>query len=1591
MNANAKKIGGRIFATLLALCMIFTICSSVIEHLSGTIAVSASSGISENAMKLAYNVNITSVTLSYLEGDNWIDITDDNNSSLPANASYQLSVLYHDISIQDLIDADYQIVYDEFPEWFVMSKPGFLLYDNEIAANIELIDGKIVFTFDKNWVDQHSSSNKLGGTFNLFGNIDWRNLPNNSADCRFPGLELDLNFEDDAAQKYGAVDIEKSEPNLVIGSDGKYYLEYEITVTSMETITMPDITVRDMFSNASYISGYAGIDDMAWPPELMPQESSDLDGADPGAFSKDGYSMVWDIGELGAGEVRTLKYYAQISDRYIDQISSNPIENRASVFSGTYQKDTDASGFVPQNSILLQKNAQDVYVDQKGNGYITYTVTVTADENNSFTLSDLVFKDGFPDDLKPYLSGDNGKKITVSVTQQGQTSSYDIDYSNASFELFGVTLAPGEEITIEYTVLVSNIFLYNNGEVELPNTATIGKGDRTLSRSSDVKTLQKINNVRKIYGSAIDSERTIEFGDGDSVYEYNGSAIVPDNDSGFTVPAGSHKYDVVLNESGNWDLSSNFIKDNFTDKEHIEYVGYVQIRLYERSGDGYNGEISNDDLLKELEGSEAVRTIWLNIDEMDEFSFKPSDFGIEGNNTYTYQLTYYAKTKNMDNVGTVQITNEFELWGDTIGDGNGTLYPFPGIKVSVGNVVQGGVKYDADKESWYYEPKDDVYPTEAIGKRGYPKTTWQNDYNNGAVYWIIRLTGDIKEGSATRVDENDPGTTQLHGFVIADDPYGANNTIGSVFRRDAIVGVFCGPKSFDITQYSSYKDFLTAEISEDPEADSRFTKLIGNPGNDKWFSDYFDASKGKAQYQWYANDRDLQGIIFPNGYELGKDKALYIVLRTVPNSLPSGNTAYRSYKNDLKIGLDMDMTKVPTLELVDTAYYTLNVKSTLHKESKGAYVFNETSGVFTKCSVGAVSDWNVNNTVGAAKLSPYGSGTYAAWLLNVNWDGKTSGELYVSDYLPQGMELAYVDVNNFGGSIKSNIIPKTGYIETLQGDPDWQEMTETQKAPWPIASTGIDITTITYYNPKTREIRWRVSDLTAGNSYNQYQINLRIICRVVDPELFLSGEGKTYYNNVAIIDPETLEPLDMDTADVTIIRQISKNLDEATLRDLYQASIRGGSITSKINRLPFKLEINPVGEDMSETDILPALIDELSEGLEVLENTIKVTKADGTPYTAFTYTVEINNGRQVLIIKNLPDNTPMTITYDARINAQPNVPVTVSNKAYWAGNPPPDNPQVKDKEFQYTPNGTVFIQNDISIEITKVDSASHSKRLQGAKFAVYQADGMGNLLGDAIESGTTDSYGNVIFENESTGDARFKFNTIYCIEEESAPYGYKLDTENGANRYYFIIIDANNPINVPDHTIDLGIWYDSPEYSITIENDKGTIGVEKVFQKENGEVYQQVSGRYRFGLYDGSDELLETLTIEYTTDAETGVTTIKYYLDDMPKSSPEFTKFEPAGKYYIYELDHMGKPLKSGDICEIEGITYKVTYGSDGSNEVYAGRTVTIINREFSILTLPASGGIGLQKYYITGAFLILISMMLVAIRFILFKKRKAC
>lgn len=217
-----------------------------------------------------------------------------------------------------------------------------------------------------------------------------------------------LNFEPDAVAKYGQISVEKTcTSSQVISTESGNYLAYTITVTAGED-ECPDVSVVDTIVNSlDCVESYAEIDttvknlaagqDGQKPYETIAADKNhgtvylgNPDSANPvptpGAANitnKPG-SMVWKIGDMAAGEIRTLTYYVKLKDDV--NLRNKEIKNKAAVYSKTYERAYKEASFTPKIAYdMLKSQDGDVVRNRDGTYTIKYRLNFTLKKTQVIT------------------------------------------------------------------------------------------------------------------------------------------------------------------------------------------------------------------------------------------------------------------------------------------------------------------------------------------------------------------------------------------------------------------------------------------------------------------------------------------------------------------------------------------------------------------------------------------------------------------------------------------------------------------------------------------------------------------------------------------------------------------------------------------------------------------------------------------------------------------------------------------------------------------------------------------------------------------------------------------------------------------------------------------------------------------------------------------------------------------------------------------------------------------------------------------------------------------------------------------------------
>ena len=478
----------------------------------------------------------------------------------------------------------------------------------------------------------------------------------------------------------------------------------------------------------------------------------------------------------------------------------------------------------------------------------------------------------------------------------------------------------------------------------------------------------------------------------------------------------------------------------------------------------------------------------------------------------------------------------------------------------------------------------------------------------------------------------------------------------------------------------------------------------------------------------------------------------------------------------------------------------------------------------------------------------------------------------------------------------------------------------------------------------------QLGDFVAKEERDNNSVDVQVVCRVTDSKVLLGAESQTFKNKVTL--KKDGKDIDTATSPETIrLTEANKNIDKK----------QGQSNGQKID---FEINANQLGQTLPTNDgDKLKLVDELGENLQLDTTSIKVFKNDTVQITncETSYT---NNTLEITV----PNNVPIKITYTVTVNAKPKDSVVVSNTAYWKGYSKEGGKTVEES-YSYTVGGGIEALSKVNFKLTKQDQNNLNKVLPGATFDIEKCELNGNVITPTkIATVTTDANG-VITQD-------LDFDTLYKITETKAPDGYVLDNKP---IYILDLKDKEKDTSylekiktlVKDNK--LYVIYKQQNFDIQVQNHKGEITVVKKFINDAaGNSHNPVSGTYKFGLYQDKNDLtnpLQKVSITYNAGA-----------GETQEESAKFINLKLDKTYYVFELDDSDNPITdSSEEVTINKLQYTVEYKNEkgeSTNDATNGQTVTVTNRSRTKI-LPSTGGYGSLLYRISGAVLVLASLII--------------
>lgn len=615
--------------------------------------------------------------------------------------------------------------------------------------------------------------------------------------------------------------------------------------------------------------------------------------------------------------------------------------------------------------------------------------------------------------------------------------------------------------------------------------------------------------------------------------------------------------------------------------------------------------------------------------------------------------------------------------------------------------------------------------------------------------------------------------------------------------------------------------------------------------------------------------------------------------------------------------------------------------------------FEYKNGKYTNISKGKDTD-NPESKIVTKKLN--GDGIYASWAFKVNYGGDLKGDYRVLETIPDGMELSYIRIK-WKGNSANDITSKQ-----LTNPGEWKEMKITADGD---GSTNKGITTYYYVNGKQALIQ--LGAFQGIHARDDYSVDVQVVCRVIDPDVLLGGETKTFTNEVMLQSADGTK--DYVSANASAEISNIKILNKENVHNV------------KSPKIDYTITANEYGQTLlkNTTDKL-TLVDDLDENLVLDPDSIKAKNIKNNSDVPIE--TKYDPEKNILEIQ-IPDGTPVQIQYSCKVKAAPNAEIPlVSNRVYWKNYAQTGGVNNEIKQFSYDLNasGTTETEKHPQLKIIKYDDTL--KRLSGAEFEIHECKLENKEIKHTSKNPITVTSGADGTVTIPTDKFPMDFNTIYEVKETNPVDGYILDDtpyyimrvkkEDSGNDYsdyvkeYIKIAYQNSK---DKHYI---VAYDKDYFLVKIYNAQQGITVKKAFTNNAAETeHNPVSGTYRFGLYDnaeGSGDALEIISIHYDS-KDKDVKSAKF------KNPIDLTK-----DYYVFEIGQNNQPIKAyDDEATINSMQYKVVYknetDSTKTNNVKVGETVTVTNKSRTKI-LPSTGSMGTLIYRLLGATLVVASLI---------------
>lgn len=1480
----------------------------------------------------AHPSNIKNITLSYKDSNgNWVNIDSNGNQTIPGNAKIKLNVDYFNINIDQLInnggEYSYSITY-AIPDLLSNAQTaGIITQDSKEVGRMSVQNGVVSLKLKNEYLKQlkTNENSSLTGDFYVEGDVNLSKLyPDGQVTVTTGDKTYNLNFGPNVFAQYGDLKIEKTLLNnsKVISVNGEDYLSYAIKVTT-GNVGCPDVKVVDTFTNNQDLVTYVGVT----------TNKTDLVG---NPYNQEPYETIVNGKQHGSVYLGTTS-----SDK-----TPIPEENT--------KKDNETGSLV---WAIGDMSANETRI-------LTYFVKLKENEplnkkgaisNNANVYSKTYPRHSSNAPFNPIVSYGMNKKQEGS-TIRNEDGSYTINYK------LDFTLKPNSNYALKDFEIMDYLDYsdhYVNEKIRKYVSYNKDSFKVSVQKSNGTKKdLEK--NEYKLAWAKGDTNYTTEWDD-KSDWNPTRFKITGFDKSPITVDPGDSYYvtysvtvqpeALAVMKSNSVQISNRYLVNASNAKNKNNNWNYLDRVYWDLNVGEYNWDEKTVKepiaASQEIKMSGDVYDDSLKSDTTDKFTVPAGSYPyiVTVNDTQgvwnatEVKMTDTLSSKNMEYVGYAKV-EAFEYNKDS------NEYSLAGTKwVKIDRLNTFALS--PNQIGW--ENKDYkyvfTYYAKPVNLENYSKTQITNTFELNGVVKKGDVPIDIsKIQSSKTVEFSGSYNMNVHKsswYYQEPEPDAQTWKNGALYWVIEVSGT-------SIKEDTVFKDSIVknSDKEEDKLSYLHDDSLVGiykgtSIDNYKTIDDlktsenFTDVrgSFGELKFTGTNGNYDSLEISVKNKIPLNEKEKVFMIVKSEPSVRPTNYRDAFNFSNKVS-------TKDDGINFMDrsTATKTLYCGGDILKELGQTFQYNKESSEIKTI----VADKDVNIPAGSESriykdgLNDTGSGIYASWVFKLNLDGDLSGSYRVLENIPDGMQLAYMRIKWIGAEQKkkSPIVSKS--IGNLNG---WTKKSTT-------ATDDDNESRETIYYVKGNQALIELGDFYPGKVNDLYSVDVQVVCKVTDSNVLLGNKEKEFMNTVVL---QTLDGNDITSASSPVKMKIN-NLDKS-----YIPVTENNKNTNKVN---FTIKTNQLGQQLPNNEESKLkLIDKLSDTLILDTSSIKAVKTG----TEESVTINASLGEDNTLEIELPNGKPITITYTATVNAAPNQTVGFSNEAYWK-NYSSSGQKVEEKNYSYEAGGTVSGAQNPVLKITKKDKNHLNMLLENASFKMVECEMNEGTIKDTDTSwqGTTDKNGNLEL---GTGTKLMQYNTIYKVTEEMAPDGY---VDENYSCYIMVVKDdgSDKYKTYKDHKdwySNVKIQYQST-YELTVTNHKGEITVEKKFLNVAGHDSNPVSGKYKFGLYkdkDALDKPIQTIEITYKT-------------GDLNTNSEKFKDLGLNETYYVYELDNNDHPIKDSGVHVINGLEYFTSYSK---NEVKNGDTVTVTNQS-RVKQLPSTGGYGSLLYRISGAMLVLASLI---------------